>query len=395
LKGLSEAVREGDLVALDGFRGLVEVHPSLRTLKRLRARRRTFQRLERSHARLVRLPAETNDGQRVSLLANMETPAEADFIEARGAEGVGLFRTEFFFMWRPSAPSEDEQVEAYRKVLDAFHPRPVVIRAMDVGGDKLASYMGMAREQNPFLGLRGIRYLLAHPEVFRTQLQAILRAGAGRRARILLPMIHCVREVHDTREILDRAMSSLRRRRVPFDPHPELGVMIEVPSAVLMAEELAREADFLSVGSNDLIQYLLAIDRDNEALVGLYRPQHPAVLRALAHIVEAARHHGRSISMCGEMASDPLAVPLLLGLGFDRLSVSPFMIPEIKQTVRSLSQAECRSLTEEALRAEDAEAVATLTERRLGSRFSDLLALIREVNGSPGAARHRPGTTPE
>ena len=290
-------------------------------------------------------------------------------------------------MRKRQAPSEDEQVAAYTQILEAMAPRPVVFRVLDVGGDKIASYMGMQKERNPFLGLRGIRYLLAHPDLFRTQVSAILRAGARGTARLLLPMVSTLPELRESRALVREVAADLAARGVPHDPAPPLGVMVEVPSAVLMADELAREADFLSVGSNDLVQYLLALDRGNETVQSLYEPQHPAVLRALQQTVDAGHRHGRRVSICGEMAGDPLAVPLLLGMGFDRLSVSPALVPEIKSTIRALELRECRALCRDALEASDAEAVHALVENRLGSRFADLLALVRDAE--PVAGRER------
>lgn len=386
--GLFESVREGDMVAVDGFRGTVEVNPTPATVARLRTRKQKFSRLEKRHAKLSDLPAETPDGHSIRLSANMELPAELDFILKRGADGIGLFRTEFFFMWSHRAPTEDEQTEVYRDITRRVGPGRVVIRALDVGGDKLASYMGMVRERNPFFGMRGIRFLLAHPRLFATQLRAILRASPAGTGRILFPMLSSFDEFKAIRRQVKLAMSTLRRRRVDFDPEPRLGVMVEVPSAVMMADELARHADFLSVGSNDLIQYLLAIDRNNPSLQDLYRPHHPAVLRALSQTVEAGHRHGKPVSICGEMAGDPLSIPLLVGLGFDQLSVAPYLIPDIKQTVRAVRAEECRALVSDALRCAEAAEVTALIHERLGSRFSDLLRLIEESNGR--AARPAP-----
>jgi len=392
--GLFERVQDGDVVALDGFRGTVELNPDPDTVVRLRSRKQKFNRLEKQHAKLVSLPAETPDGHRVRLSANMELPAELDYILERGADGIGLFRTEFFFMWSHRAPTEDEQTQVYRDILDRVGPGEVVIRALDVGGDKLASYMGMVKERNPFFGMRGIRFLLAHPKLFATQLRAILRASPPGTGRILFPMVSSFGEFRAVRKQVKLAMATLRRRRVAFDPEPRMGVMVEVPSAVMMAEELARSADFLSVGSNDLIQYLLAIDRDNQSLQDLYRPHHPAVLRALKHTVEAGHRHGKPVSICGEMAGDPLSIPLLLGLGFDQLSVAPSLIPDIKQSVRAVRFEECRALAEEALRCAEAAEVTALVHRRLGSEFSDLLRLIEDSNGHDARPAGRRGRKP-
>jgi phosphotransferase system enzyme I (PtsI) len=382
-RGVTEAVTEGDTVALDGFQGTVEVNPSEETLKRLRDRKRAYDRLQRQHAKLASIPAATQDGHRIQLSANMELPAELDTILERGAEGIGLFRTEFFFMWSHRAPTEEEQVRTYREIMQRVGDDGVVIRVLDLGGEKMASYMGIVRERNPFMGMRGIRYLLAHPELFKTQLRAILRAAAGRRARILFPMVSSLSELRTIRLLTKKAMSTLRRRRVPFDDSPRLGVMVEVPSAVMMADELAQEADFLSVGSNDLIQYLLAIDRDNQALVHMYQPHHPAVLRALQHTVAAAHRYDKPISLCGEMAGNPVAVPLLVGLDFDQLSVSPYLVPNIKQTLRSVSHEACRDLVHAAITCRHPDEVAQLIHERLGSGFSDLLALVEQSNGEP------------
>jgi phosphotransferase system enzyme I (PtsI) len=241
--------------------------------------------------------------------------------------------------------------------------------------------MGIVKERNPFLGMRGIRYLMGHEEIFLTQLRAILRAGAHGGAKILFPMVSGMSELRYARRLTRKAMDELRREGRDFDAEPQLGVMVEVPSLVMMADEVAREADFLSVGSNDLIQYTLAVDRAHEALHSLYQPCHPAVLRSLEITVEAAHRHGKPISICGEMAGDPLSLPLLLGLGFDRFSVSPYLVPEIKQSIRSLRYEECRSLATDALGLPDPKDVVDLIMSRLGSRFSDLLTMIRNSDG--------------
>jgi len=383
--GLSAAVKDGEILALDGFRGTVEVNPSAKRVKALRERQRAFVRLEKQHARLADLPAETADGHRIRLSANMELPAELDYILDRGADGIGLFRTEFFFMGSRRAPTEAQQIRVYRGIQKKVGAGNVVIRALDVGGDKMASYMGIIRERNPFFGIRGIRYLLAHPSLLKTQLRAVLQSAAPGKTRLLFPMVSSLEEFETIQKLTRNVLAALKRKGVAHDNRPGLGVMIEVPSAVMMADELARAADFLSVGSNDLIQYLLAIDRNNQALQDLYQPHHPAVLRALKQVVDAAHRHGKTVSICGEMAGDPASTPLLLGLGFDQLSVSPYLIPDIKQTVRALNQADCRQLAEDALACGEAVEVTALIEERLGSAFSDLLQLID--NGVDGAPR--------
>jgi len=382
VKGLSEGVAEGETLAVDGFRGTVTVNPSPEVLSRFRDRQQAHRTLKRRQAKLKTVPAHTRDGHRVRLAANMEMPAELPMLLERGAEGIGLFRTEFFFMWSRRAPTEDEQVGVYREILEAMGEAEVVIRVLDLGGEKTASYLGIPGERNPFMGMRGVRFLLHHPDLFQAQLRAILRAGVGGRARILFPMVSSVEEFEALRTMVQKAAASLRRRRVSFDEGPSLGVMIEVPSAVWMAEELAARADFLSVGSNDLIQYLLAIDRDNQDLLHLYQPHHPAVLRAFRTAVEAAHRHGKRISICGEMAGDPLSVPFLVGLGFDELSVSSSLLPTVKQTLLSLDLGDCRSLVEDALGCSESGEVNRLAAQRLGTRFSDLLAQVQNTNGA-------------
>ncbi len=373
VRGLTEAVRDGAIVAVDGFQGVVSVHPDAASLKHLEQRREAFERVRAEQMSHAAGPARTRDGHEMLLAANMETPEEVPGILMRGAEGIGLVRTEFFFMSRRQAPSEEEQFTVYRRILSSMAPRPVVFRALDVGGDKVASYLGMGRERNPFLGMRGIRYLLAHPDIFRTQVRAILRAATHGTARLLLPMISTLSELRAAKTLIAEVSRGLTAEGIEHEPGLPLGVMIEVPSAVWIADELAAESDFLSVGSNDLIQYLLALDRGNAALQGLYDPHHPAVLRAIRQTVEAGHRHGRRVSICGEMAGNALSVPLLLGLGFDRLSVSPSLVPEIKEAVRSVDYAACIDLVEAALAASDGAAVRRLIHRRMGAPFAEFL----------------------
>jgi phosphoenolpyruvate-protein phosphotransferase len=374
-------VKEGDTVGLDGFRGTVEINPGPDTVEELNRRRRAFVRLQRRHQRLATGPAETRDGQRILVSANMEIPAELETILERGADGIGLFRTEFFFMERHRAPSEAEQLEVYREVYRRISPRPLVVRVLDLGGDKAASYLGLNAERNPFLGLRGIRFLIAHPELFRTQLRAILRAGRGHPVRLLFPMVGSLSELRAAKSLVQSVERELLREGETPAPPPEIGVMIEVPSAVMMMDEMAAEAEFLSVGSNDLIQYLLAVDRNESSLSHLYQPHHPSVLRALEFITEAAHRRGKPVSLCGEMAGEPHSIPLLLGLGFKQLSVNPCQVPDIKETVRALDSVECRALVEEALRCHEAEEVNDLILRRIRGRYAALLAAIQESNG--------------
>jgi phosphotransferase system enzyme I (PtsI) len=383
-KGVSDAVVDGETVAVDGFQGVVEINPTPETLARLQSRQEAWDRLVEQQAKLEDLPTETRDGHRIILSANMEIPAELEYITRRGGDGIGLFRTEFFFMWSQRPPSEEEQVTVYREILERMKDAVVTIRALDVGGDKIASYLGIARERNPFFGVRGVRYLIAHPKLFTTQLRAVLRAAPSGNARLLVPMVSSLGEFRTVKRMVAQCAAALAKEgRTHADTLP-IGAMIEIPSAVFMADEIAAEADFLSVGSNDLIQYTLAIDRDNESLHHLYQPHHPAVLRALDLTVAAAHRHGKPASLCGEMAGDPLSAPLLVGLGFDQLSVSPSMIPDVKQAIRAVSRERCRDLVTEALACNDPMEVTRLIETKLSKEFAEFLSLFNDTGRNSG-----------
>jgi phosphotransferase system enzyme I (PtsI) len=297
---------------------------------------------------------------------------EVESVQKNGASGVGLFRTEFFFVQRSRLPTEEEQVEAYRNVVRLMAPMPVTIRTMDLGGDKFASYIGADREKNPFLGLRGIRFLLGHEEIFRAQLRAILRASSEGAVRILFPMLSTVEELRTAKELLQSEMERLRAAGVPLDPHVPVGAMIETPAAVLMSDVLAKECDFFSIGSNDLTQYALAVDRTNAKLAYLFNPFHPSVLRAIRETVQAAHREGCWVSLCGEMAGDALAIPLLVGLGIDDLSMSPAMIPEVKQIIRSITLDEAHDIATRAVRLSTSNEVVDLIKEFMRERFSDL-----------------------
>jgi phosphotransferase system enzyme I (PtsI) len=299
------------------------------------------------------LPAETVDGRRITLAANIGSPEDIDAALDVGAEGVGLFRTEFLFAGRPQAPTEDEQVTAYRAVLARMAPHFVVIRTLDIGGDKPLPYLPPESETNPFLGQRGVRYTLAHDDVFRTQLRALLRASGAGNLGIMLPMVGAPDQIETVREMLSELQAEVGGAA-------QLGIMVEVPAAALLAGTLARRAAFFSVGTNDLVQYTLAVDRTNEQVGALYQPLHPAVLRLLHMTVEGAHVAGKWAGVCGEMAGDSLAVPLLVGLGFDELSMTPARVPAVKEMIRELSAGACRDLVNRALQCESAGEVERL-----------------------------------
>ena len=354
-----EAVGDGDILILDGRHGKVIINPDEATLELYRRLQDALVVEEQRLQQFKDLPAETVDGHRVATLANIELPAEAPAALAHGAGGVGLFRTEFLFLNRRDIPDEDVQYEAYREVAEALAPRIVTLRTLDLGGDKFASQLDLGTEMNPFLGLRAIRFCLKRKTLFRTQLRAILRASAVGNVQLMFPMISSVEEMREAREFLELIKDEMRGR-IPFDENMPIGAMIEIPSSALIAGELARYSDFFSIGTNDLVQYTLAVDRVNDRIAYLYDPLHPAVLRLIQMTVEAGNRTGRPVSVCGEMAADPLSVFMLLGFGIDHLSMSPVSIPQIKDLVRSVAYEDARETTRAALACESAQEVRKL-----------------------------------
>lgn len=350
LVDLSHHVSNGDWILLDGHTGRVVVRPGAAERQSFEARRRVWQRRHAALARQETRPCVTRDGHPIRLLANIESPADIEHVLASGADGIGLYRTEYFFLASTHLPDEEGQCRAYRQVLRRLGRRPVTIRTLDVGGDKFASYLGTSRTDNPFLGLRGIRFLLLHQDILRTQLRAILRAAGHGEVRILFPMISSVEEVREVNHILDEVEQDLRREGHELTAKIERGVMIETPSAVTLADHLAREVDFFSIGSNDLIQYTLAVDRGDEKVAHLYDPFHPAVLRALAQTIEAGARGGIRVTSCGEMSGDLYGAALLVGLGCASLSMSPPRIAEVKALLRRLFLSELREWAADALR---------------------------------------------
>ncbi|MEK7220673.1 MAG: phosphoenolpyruvate--protein phosphotransferase, partial [candidate division NC10 bacterium] len=379
-------VENHETVILDGTEGLVILAPDRDTLARYHARKQQLEYVGRALHKLGALPAETQDGYRVRVTANIEFPEELPAVQAHGAEGVGLYRSEFLYLNRPDLPGEEEHFAVYRAVAAEMHPRPTVIRTLDFGGDKLASSIQLAAEENPSLGLRAIRLCLHRPDIFRPQLRAILRASAFGTLRIMYPMISGVAELRAANAILEDVKAELRRQGIAFDPAIQVGAMIETPSAAVTADLLAREVDFFSVGTNDLIQYSLAIDRINEQVAYLYEPLHPAVLRMLRGVVSAAHNEGIWISMCGEMASDPLHGLLLVGLGFDELSMTPGAIPLMKRIIRSVTYGQAAEVAQRLFGCATAQEVERLLLQEMRARFPEYFA----GDALPGA-EERPG----
>ncbi len=364
VRDLTTRISSEDRVLVDGYEGLVVLNPTDQTLLRygrIQTEKKTFEsRLKASS----RLPSETLDGVHVVLLANLEKVEENGSARDSLAEGVGLFRTEYLYLNSSRLPDEEEQFAAYRAVVEAFAPRPVVIRTLDLGGDKpLEGFPGLThREMNPFLGFRAIRLCLEHPDLFKEQLRAILRASAFGRVRLMYPMISGVDELARADAILTEAKEELRKRKVGFDDQMEVGSMIEIPSAAATVDLLSRYCRFFSIGTNDLIQYLLAVDRGNDRIAHLYEPTHPAVLRTIKQVVDEAHKRHLPVAVCGEMAGDPIFAPLLLGLGIDELSMATPLLPAVKYLIRSMKMDDARRLATDALTMSDPKKIYAMAE---------------------------------
>jgi phosphotransferase system enzyme I (PtsI) len=374
LEKITSAVKTGDVVILDGIHGVVIVDPDEETFLEYLKRQRRYKYFEQELDKLRDLPAETLDGHRVHLQGNIELPEEVATVADHGGVGIGLYRTEFLFLNKPSLPTEDQHYQAYRHVVERAAPNEVVIRTLDVGGDKIGLPGQFENEPNPALGLRAIRYCLSNQDVFRTQLRGILRASAHGAVKILYPMIAGVTELREIKRIMAEVKQELRAEGQPFDEQVAIGVMIEVPSAALVADLLARESDFFSVGTNDLIQYTLAIDRSNEHVAFMYEPLDPAVLRLLQRVALAANEAKIGLAMCGEMAGDPLYAAILLGLGFQYLSMNVAAIPWVKKVVRSVRMQDAIELADLVMRQPTAVEARRTAEAFMQERFTDLLA---------------------
>jgi phosphoenolpyruvate-protein phosphotransferase (PTS system enzyme I) len=372
LENLVGRVETGDTVIVDGNAGAVVINPTPATLEQYQNEMVRFHELEEQLLTLTGYPAHTLDGRQFALCANLDSADEVNSVLDHGGQGVGLFRTEYFFISQEYLPSEEEQYKVYRQVAERMEGKPVVIRTLDVGGDKIASYLHRSPELNPFMGWRGIRFCLTRKDIFKTQLRAIYRASAHGQVKIMFPMISMIEEVLRTKEICAEVREDLKRERYKFAENVPLGIMVETPAAVAMADQFAREVDFFSIGTNDLIQYTMAVDRGNSKIAHLYQHLQPSILRLLRLTVEAARRRKIHISVCGEMAGDPLSVPILIGLGIDEFSVSPNMIPEVKRIIRSVTFDECRALLRRVSRFRTTQEIETEMDAFLKTRGAGL-----------------------
>ncbi len=372
LKSATQLVHDGDLLIVDGTTGNVIINPDDHAILQAQEKQLKFEKYRSSIVRLSHLPAVTLDGFRIAVLGNIEFLEEVAAVKDNGGEGIGLYRTEFLYLRNKGFPSEEELFEDYREVAEIMNPLSVRIRTLDLGGDKFTSELNISKELNPALGLRAIRFCLKEPEIFKSQLRAILRASIYGKIELMFPMVSGLQELLDAKKILNEVKSDLDHRNIEYDRDMKIGIMIEVPAAVAVADVLARHVDFFSIGTNDLIQYSLAIDRVNEHVAFMYQPFHPAILRMLKFTVQAAKTENIPVSLCGEMAGDPLCVAILLSLGFDSLSMNARAIPLIKKIVRATSMEQASLDFKNVMVLDTAKEVNTYVLERVRSQFPEL-----------------------
>lgn len=361
-KTITEEVEAGDIIIVDGMTGDVIVNPSDEVVAQYQEKRDNFFKDKQELQKLRDAESVTEDGHHVELAANIGTPNDLPGVVENGAEGIGLYRTEFLYMGRDQMPTEDEQFEAYKAVLEAMKGKRVVVRTLDIGGDKELPYLDLPEEMNPFLGYRAIRLCLAQPEIFRPQLRALLRASVYGKLNIMFPMVATIQEFRDAKALLEEERQNLKNEGVEVSDDIEVGIMVEIPSTAAIADVFAKEVDFFSIGTNDLIQYTMAADRMSERVSYLYQPYNPAILRLVQRVIEASHAEGKWTGMCGEMAGDQTAIPLLLGLGLDEFSMSATSILKARRLIRNLSEAQMKDLAAKAVNCATSEEVVALVE---------------------------------
>ncbi|EIJ81696.1 PtsI [Bacillus methanolicus PB1] len=356
-KTVTKEINNGDLIIVDGLKGEVHINPSQETIEKYKKEQAEFEAQKAEWAKLVNEKSFSADGHQVELAANIGTPNDLEGVINNGGEGIGLYRTEFLYMGRGQLPTEEEQFEAYKAVLEGMKGKPVVVRTLDIGGDKELPYMNLPKEMNPFLGFRAIRLCLEEQDMFRTQLRALLRASSYGNLKIMFPMIATLDEFREAKAILEEEKEKLVSNGTDVSDNIEIGIMVEIPSTAVIADQFANEVDFFSIGTNDLIQYTMAADRMNERVSYLYQPYHPAILRLVKMVIDAAHKEGKWVGMCGEMAGDEIAIPILLGLGLDEFSMSATSILKARSQIRRLSKSGMEKLAEQVLQMKTTEEV--------------------------------------
>lgn len=357
LHDISLQVKSGDFIIVDGTDGEVIVNPTPAVRREFQSKRERYEVYQRELKKIARLKPVTLDGVKFTPLANIELPEEVEAAFSYGAEGIGLFRSEFIYLQRPTLPSEEDHLAIYQKMAGNTYPRPVYIRTIDIGGEKSLPQLNIEKEPNPALGLRAIRFSLKNRELFRTQIRAILKASARKNVRLMVPMITEVEEVVELKHIVEEVKAELREKEVPFDENIPVGVMIEVPAAAVLIDSIIKEVDYVSIGTNDLIQYYLAVDRGNESVSYLFKPHHPAVLGLLDRVIKTVNREGKEVTVCGEMAADPLSAVMLLGMGLRTFSMNPIFIPKVKKALRAVELKTAEEAVTEALRLKTAREI--------------------------------------
>jgi phosphoenolpyruvate-protein phosphotransferase (PTS system enzyme I) len=360
----TEMIKDGDIIIVDGLNGKVHINPTDEVIAEYKVEQENFAKQKLEWAKLVDEKTVTADGHYVELAANIGTPEDLEGVTNNGGEGIGLYRTEFLYMGRDQLPTEDEQYEAYKKVLEGMDGKPVVVRTLDIGGDKELPYLNLPTEMNPFLGFRAIRLCLEEQDIFRTQLRALLRASSYGNLKIMFPMIATLEEFREAKAILEEEKAALLANGTTISEDIELGIMVEIPSTAVLADQFAKEVDFFSIGTNDLIQYTMAADRMNERVSYLYQPYNPAILRLVKMVIDASHREGKWTGMCGEMAGDEIAIPLLLGLGLDEFSMSATSILKARTQIKDLKKSDMEDLVNEALQMGTAEEVMQAVKNR-------------------------------
>jgi phosphotransferase system enzyme I (PtsI) len=373
LHNVTETLESGQHVLLDGYNGLLILNPSDHTLWEYGELEIKKTQVEEKLTQLRETVSTTIDGRHVVLSANIELPDEVAVVIKNGAEGIGLYRTEFFYINKTELPDEEEQYLNYKRVADEVLPFSVIIRTLDLGGDKFMTALDLPEELNPFLGWRAIRFCLERPEIFKVQLRAILRAGVGGNVRMMYPMISGLDELRRANAVLEECKTELRNENIPFNENMEVGAMIEIPSAAVTADLLAREVDFFSIGTNDLIQYTIAVDRVNERIAHLYEPTHPAIIRLIKNVIDAGHAHNLWVGICGEMAGEIALTPLLIGLGVDELSTGAALVPRVKRAVQSLDVGFCLKLVDEISHLDSATQILERCEAAARDHYPELM----------------------